>query len=54
MDIISAAIVLLLVMDPFGNIPLVKQNFTLFIFGIVLISIMPGIVGYLRSRARPS
>ena len=35
----------------FGNIPFIKQNLTLVIFGIVLLSILPGIVGYLRHRA---
>ena len=34
----------------FGNIPLVKKNFTLVILAIILLSITPGIVGYLRSR----
>lgn len=36
----------------FGNVPLVKQNLTAFIFLIIFISILPGVVGYLRSRAR--
>ena len=36
----------------FGNIPLVKQNLTVFIVAIVLISVLPGVIGYLRSRAR--
>jgi membrane-associated protein len=36
----------------FGNIPIVKQNLSLVIVGIVILSIMPGIVEYLRSRAR--
>lgn len=36
----------------FGNIPTVKQNFALVIAGIVILSIMPGVVEYLRSRAR--
>ena len=34
----------------FGNIPFIKQNLTLVIFGIVLLSILPGIIGYLRHR----
>jgi membrane-associated protein len=34
----------------FGNIPIVKQNFTLVIMAIILISISPGIIGYLRHR----
>lgn len=36
----------------FGNLPIVKQNLSLVIVGIVVLSIMPGIVEYLRSRAR--
>ena len=36
----------------FGNVPLVKQNLTLVIGGIVILSILPGVAQYLRSRAR--
>ncbi|MBI3917863.1 MAG: DedA family protein [Betaproteobacteria bacterium] len=36
----------------FGNVPLVKQNLTLVIAGIVILSILPGVAQYLRSRAR--
>jgi membrane-associated protein len=36
----------------FGNIPAVKENFALVIVGIVILSIVPGVVEYLRSRAR--
>ena len=35
----------------FGNIPFIKQNLTLVIFGIVLISLLPGIIGLIRHRA---
>lgn len=35
----------------FGNVPWVKQNLTLVILAIVLLSISPGIVEYLRHRA---
>jgi membrane-associated protein len=38
----------------FGNIPVVKQNLTLVIIGIVILSILPGVVEYLRSRGRAS
>ncbi|MBX9812515.1 MAG: DedA family protein [Burkholderiales bacterium] len=41
----------------FGNIPVIKQNLTLVIIGIIVLSIMPGVVEYLRylrSRARSS
>ena len=34
----------------FGNIPLIRQNFSLAIFAIIFISILPGIVEYLRHR----
>ena len=34
----------------FGNIPMVKQNLSLVIMGIIVLSIMPGIVGFARSR----
>jgi membrane-associated protein len=36
----------------FGNVPLVKQNLTAFIFLIIFVSILPGVVEYLRRRAR--
>lgn len=36
----------------FGNLPWVKANLTLVIIGIVIASIMPGIVEYLRHRRR--
>ena len=36
----------------FGNIPVVKQNLALVIAGIVVLSIMPAVVEYLKSRAR--
>jgi membrane-associated protein len=38
----------------FGNVPVVKQNLTLVIGGIVILSLMPGVVQYVRSRARAS
>lgn len=36
----------------FGNITVVKENFSLAILAIILISIMPGAVEYLRSRKK--
>ena len=36
----------------FGNIPVVKKNFTLVIFAIIVISIMPGIIEFLRQRRK--
>jgi membrane-associated protein len=38
----------------FGNIPVVKENFTLAIFVIIALSIVPGAVEFLRHRARLS
>lgn len=34
----------------FGNIPAIKHNFTLVIFAIIIISILPGIIEFLRHR----
>ena len=36
----------------FGNIPIVRHNFSLVIVAIVLISVMPGVIEALRQRAR--
>ena len=36
----------------FGNLPVVRQNFSLVIVGIVLLSITPPVIEYLRSRRR--
>jgi len=38
----------------FGNIPVVRQNFTLVIFAILVLSILPGVIEFLRQRSRPS
>jgi membrane-associated protein len=35
----------------FGNQPLVKKNFTLVILGIIVISVMPIVVEFIRSRS---
>ena len=34
----------------FGNIPIVKRNFTLVILAIIILSMMPGVIEYLRHR----
>jgi len=34
----------------FGGLPIVKQNFTLVILAIIALSIMPGVIEYIRSR----
>ncbi len=36
----------------FGNLPIVRNNLSVVIIGIVVLSIMPGVVEFLRSRAR--
>ncbi|OGL40958.1 MAG: hypothetical protein A3C43_03885 [Candidatus Schekmanbacteria bacterium RIFCSPHIGHO2_02_FULL_38_11] len=38
----------------FGNIPIIKRNFTIVILAIIVISIMPGVIEYLRHRYRSS
>ena len=36
----------------FGNVPLVQNNLTLVIFGIILLSISPAIIEVLRHRLK--
>ena len=36
----------------FGNLAIVKQNLTLMIIGIIFLSILPGIIQYLRHKAQ--
>lgn len=37
----------------FGNLPAVRQNFTLLMFGIILVSVLPMVIGFLQQwRAR--
>ena len=36
----------------FGNIPVVKDNFTLVIFGIIFLSILPAIITFIRERMK--
>jgi membrane-associated protein len=38
----------------FGNLPVVKNNFTLVILVIILISVLPGVIEFFRERARSS
>jgi membrane-associated protein len=38
----------------FGNLRLVKENFSLVVIAIILISVMPMVVEYLRARRRPA
>jgi membrane-associated protein len=37
----------------FGNLPVVKNNFTLVIMAIIIISVMPGVIEYFRQRRTP-
>ncbi len=37
----------------FGNLPTVKDNFTLALLGIILISLLPGLIAALPSRRKP-
>jgi membrane-associated protein len=34
----------------FGNVPVVKNNFTLVIMAIIVLSVMPGVIEYIRHR----
>ena len=36
----------------FGNIPIVKKNFTLVILAIIILSILPGIIEFIRHRKK--
>jgi membrane-associated protein len=36
----------------FGNIPAVQRNFTLVVFGIIFISLLPALIAFLRERQR--
>jgi membrane-associated protein len=38
----------------FGNIPFVKKNFSLVIFAIIFISVLPGIIEFFRQRNQSS
>ncbi len=38
----------------FGNISVVRRNFTLVIFAIIVLSVLPGLIEILRQRVRPS
>jgi len=38
----------------FGQVPFVKQNFSLVVMGIVAVSLLPVLIGYLRSRKTPN
>lgn len=37
----------------FGNLPIVKDNFSFVIFGIIFVSFLPGIITYIQSKHNP-
>ena len=36
----------------FGNLPAIRQNFTLLIVGIIIISVLPIVIGGVRQRLK--
>lgn len=38
----------------FGNVPFVKENFSVVVIAIILISLMPPVIEYLRNRKKPA
>jgi len=38
----------------FGNLPVIKKNFSIAIYVIIVLSIMPGVIEYLRHRKAPA
>jgi membrane-associated protein len=36
----------------FGNLPVVRKNFTVVIVAIIFISVLPGLIEYLRHRRK--
>lgn len=38
----------------FGNLPFVKQNFSLIAIGIILISVLPAIIAFIKEKRKPS
>ena len=37
----------------FGNIPFIKKNFSIVIFAIIIISVLPAIIEFIKQRRRP-
>ena len=37
----------------FGNMPIAKDNFTYLIFGIIILSVLPGVIGFIRHKFFP-
>jgi len=38
----------------FGNVPIVKENFSLVTIGIIVVSVLPAVIGFLRERRESS
>ncbi len=38
----------------FGNIPIIKNNLTVVILAIIVISLLPGAIAYIKTRAKPA
>lgn len=38
----------------FGNLPMVQQNFSLVVMAIIIISVMPVIIGFIKERRKPN
>ena len=38
----------------FGNMPIVKDNFTHLIFGIIILSVLPGVIGFIQQKLKKS
>ena len=38
----------------FGNMPIVKDNFTYLIFGIIILSVLPGVIGFIQQKLKKS
>lgn len=36
----------------FGNMPIIKDNFTHLIFGIIILSVLPGVIGVIRQKLK--
>ncbi len=53
---VSGALLWILLLVPagyfFGNLPFVKKNFSMVIMAIIVLSILPGIIEFLRARMR--
>ncbi|OCZ50084.1 hypothetical protein A7D23_00330 [Dehalobacter sp. TeCB1] len=37
----------------FGNLPAIKRNFTFVIFAIIIISLLPGIIAFMKQKLKP-